>query len=458
MQKIDIRDNTELYDVARLFYGDDVPVAYLSKVGEIYCVEIADKRYEFDGSSDKYSAIFNNREGRLSKIALYDALSRHTGHKMPWGALTGVRPSKLFYECLAAGKSAGEATDIMRDVYRVDDARACILRRIIYAQKNKIYFSHDYINLYIHIPYCTTRCSYCSFVSAPISKNIAQSKRYVELLCDEISRSVALLGEYGKKILSVYIGGGTPTALDAEDIDKLLSAVAVGECEYTCEAGRPDTIDERKADILLKHGVNRVCVNPQTLCDETLVKIGRRHSSEDFFRAYDIVKSRGFDVNCDLIAGLADETPADFARSFEGIKNLQPENITVHSLSQKNGSEIRYDENINGTAPEMIDYALSDLGAYRPYYLYRQKRQAGNLENIGFSLPGKECVNNITTMEETVGVMACGAGAISKYVGGGNIARFANLRDIGLYIERYEEKLQAKNAFFAECFSSHKES
>lgn len=200
------------------------------------------------------------------------------------------------------------------------------------------------------------------------------------------------------------------------------------------------------------HGVNRVCVNPQSLCDETLKEIGRSHTVEVFYRAFDAVRARGFDINCDLIAGLGSETAEQFRISFDKIKSLRPENITVHALSKKNGSGIRYERGENGAAAEMSEYALGARGEYRPYYLYRQKRQAGNLENVGFSLVGRECVNNITTMEETVGVMACGAGAISKAIGGGNIKRFANMRDVPLYLSRYEEKLSAKLDAFTSAF------
>ncbi|MCM1367374.1 MAG: coproporphyrinogen dehydrogenase HemZ [Roseburia sp.] len=449
----DIKNNTELADVARLFFGDDFPhIEVAADCGNTFGVFIDGKQYAFTYDGDAYGVIPQaHRTTRLSKIALYDALSAHTGRKMIWGALTGVRPTKLFYECLNGGYSLDECADILKTVYRIDGSRAEILKEIVTVQSGKVRFPSDCINLYVHIPYCTTRCTYCSFVSTPIDKNMAQAERYVDLLCDEVKRSLDFLYAHGKKILSVYIGGGTPTALDDGLLRKLLDGIGVHDCEYTCEAGRPDTVTESKADIIKEHGVTRVCVNPQTLNDATLAAIGRRHTAEDFFRAFETVKSRGFDINCDLIAGLADETLDIFIESFEKTKALKPQNITVHSLSKKNGSEIRYAAGENACASEMTDYALSHLGDYRPYYLYRQKRQAGNLENVGFSLPDKECINNITTMEESVGVMACGAGAISKIVKGGNIVRFANMRDVALYIDRYEEKLKAK----FDCFENN---
>lgn len=457
MYVADIRANTELTDVARLFYGDGFPPISVAENDGVFNVVIDGRNYEFTYNDDVYNVIpAEHRLGRTSKIALYDALREHTGKSMPWGALTGVRPTKLFYECLRVGQTTEQARNTMREVYRVSSTRADILRRIAAAQNGKIFYPSEYYNLYVHIPYCTTRCTYCSFVSAPISKNMRQSYDYVKLLCDEIQRSVDFLLSHGKKILSVYIGGGTPTALDAAALDELLSAIGDFGCEYTCEAGRPDTVADDKVDVMKKHGVTRVCVNPQTLNDRTLAAIGRNHDTARFYEAYNAVAKRGFDINCDLIAGLDGESVDDFIRSFDGVLNLGPQNITVHSLSKKNGSAIRYDDGENLQTSAMLDYALEHCGDYRPYYLYRQKRQAGNLENVGFSIVGKECINNITTMEETVGVMACGAGAISKIIENGNITRFANMRDVPLYMSRYAEKTAAKLDCFANIFDNNK--
>lgn len=448
---VDIKSNNELYDVAKLFFGDDCPDISFAESGERdYSVSIDGRVYNYAYNDGFYNVIpAAHRTARLSKIAVYDALKEHTGRNMPWGALTGVRPTKLFYECLRECNSNDDAISLMQKIYRVSPMRADILSKIIDAQKGKINFGGDYYNLYVHIPYCTTRCRYCSFVSMPIDKCKAQSVEYVRLLCDEIGRSVEYLSKRGKKLLSVYIGGGTPTALDENTLDILLSAIESEGVEYTCEAGRPDTVTKEKCKIMKSHGVTRVCVNPQTLNETTLKKIGRSHSVKQFFDAYECAKSIGFDINCDLIAGLEDENFDDFIRSYNGIIELLPQNITVHSLSKKNGSAIRYTAGQNDNTSLMLDYVLNNLSGYNPYYLYRQKRQACNLENIGLSLSGKECVNNITTMEETVSVVACGAGAISKIVDNGGIVRHANVRDVGLYITEYDKRLSAK----LECFS-----
>ncbi|MDE5593310.1 MAG: coproporphyrinogen dehydrogenase HemZ [Clostridiales bacterium] len=449
---VDIKTNTELADVAKLFYFGDCPNISLSVDGErSFSVNIDGKLSTHSYDADFYSVIpQEHRVRRLSKIAVYDALCEHTGRIMPWGALTGVRPTKLFYECLREGFSAQDATTLMQKVYRISAARADVLNKIVQSQRGKVFFSNDYYNLYVHVPYCTTRCSYCSFVSLPITKCKEQSYEYVRLLCDEIKQSMDFLAARGKKLLSVYIGGGTPTALDEKALDELLSAINAGGVEYTCEAGRPDTVTREKCEIMKSHGVTRVCVNPQTLNNETLVKIGRSHTVKQFYDAYDCAKNCGFDINCDLIAGLEDEKPNDFIASYNGIMQLAPHNITVHSLSKKNGSAIRYTDGENVGTVQMLNYVLANMNNYNPYYLYRQKRQACNLENIGLSLQGKECINNVTTMEETVSVVACGAGAISKLVYDDKIIRHANVRDVGLYITEYDDRLKAKH----DCFSN----
>lgn len=455
MQRFDIRQNAELCDVARLFFDEDIPTAAIVCDGFSYVVEIFDRTFSFDYSDIADSIPQSRQAARLSKIALYDALASLTGEVKPWGALTGVRPTKLVYEALAAGRNENEAIAVMSEIYRVSKKRADILGEIIRAQRGKILFQNEYVNLYVHIPFCPSRCNYCSFVSVPMDKkHAAEARLYVELLCKEIRETLLFLNSRGLKILSAYIGGGTPTALDGQSLDSVLGAIGDVGCEYTCEAGRPDSVTEEKMSIMRRHGVTRICINPQTLNDATLEKIGRRHTAEQFFKAYDIAVKCGVDINCDLIAGLNDETEEDFSRSFDGVKALCPQNITVHSLAKKNGSGIRYDGGENLRTAAMTEYAFSHSNGYSPYYLYRQKRQACNLENVGFAVLGKECINNITTMEETVSVVACGAGAISKYVGGGKIARFANMRDLKLYAERFDEKLAGKLEFFGSLYDS----
>lgn len=449
MSKTELRSDTELYDVARLFYGDDCPHIFVERDGDVFSVE-QNEQVEYYTFADDITSLIpaEHRVKRLAKIALYDALCKKTGRAMPWGTLTGVRPTKLFYELMRFGLSRENAQEAMEKIYRVSPSRSAILNEIVEAQNGKLHFPGT-CNLYVHVPYCTTRCSYCSFVSLPVDKRPRETEAYMDALCREIEASLKFLRDNDIKLLSVYIGGGTPTAPGDADFSKMLDAIGHVGCEYTCEAGRPDTVTKEKCAIMKEHGVTRVCVNPQTLNDDTLATIGRSHTKDEFFSAYETVEKFGFDINCDLIAGLPGESLHDFINSFDGVKALAPQNLTVHSLSKKNGSALRYQEGENDETAAMLEFALNNAGGYRPYYLYRQKRQSGNLENVGFSIPGKECVNNITTMEETVPVMACGAGAISKIFVGKDIVRHANMRDVGLYLSRFDERLEAKLAAFA---------
>ncbi len=409
----------------------------------IYCENFC---HSGDELSDK------KREKRAAKTAMYNALKDYTKAVMPWGSLTGIRPTKLAYEYLSDGGDISNLTDYMVEKYDILPKKAEILKNIVLCQTEYLVNPDEYVNLYVHIPFCTTKCVYCAFITHVVDKFKKIIEPYTDCLVKEIEQSVSSIKRSGKKIYSIYVGGGTPTALPDDCFEKVLSALPSG-VEFTCEAGRPDTITREKAEIMKKNGVTRVCVNPQSLCDETLEKIGRKHTSADFFAAYELIKSYEFDINVDLIAGLCDETESVFLSSVEKIALLRPDNVTVHTLSVKNGSALKNEggEVKNSDVEKMVDdaYDLLTEAGYSPYYLYRQKNMLGNLENIGYSLPGKICANNVTTMEETLSVVACGAGAISKRIfPKGRIERLANLRDASLYIEQESQRLQKKLEFF----------
>lgn len=449
----------ELEDVIRLFFpdGDGAPerITQACKDDTSLRVEIT-----LDGRSFSFEKTIENREGeahkreykRFNKRCLYDALSEHTGVKLPWGSLTGVRPTKLAYELVRGGADVAEAVRQLQSVYRVDKSKAELIGEILKAQQGIYTESEELYNLYVHIPFCVSRCKYCSFVTeVPKGKN-SSVEPYVEALTEEIRRTKAALESGGKKVLSVYIGGGTPTALDAGQLGRVLEAAYCGDVEYTCEAGRPDTVTDEKLLVMADCGVNRICVNPQTLCDETLKRIGRSHDSAEFFEAYRMARKYPFIINTDLIAGLEGETLEVFENTLDKISELSPENITVHTLSRKNGAELRYEKYSHGSEVEaMVLSARKKLKAlgYIPYYVYRQKRMVGNLENTGYCKIGTQCVNNVTTMEECVGVAACGAGAIGKrvFVSENRIERLANVRDVRLYLEQFEERLEKKLKF-----------
>jgi len=452
----------EILDVTRLFRDkltDDDKIVHRFEFfnNEINnFVSINNEEYVYSDiiSVSQSEELLHKRElKRACKTAVYKALKEYTGLVVPWGSLTGIRPTKLAYEYLNCGGSVDNLVDFLVKKYDILPQKAKILKNIVLCQVEYVGLDEHFVNLYVHIPFCITKCSYCSFVTHVVDKCKKMIEPYVALLKKEIESSIDLIYSEGKAIHSIYIGGGTPTALDDQSLEIVLKACSGFNVEFTCEAGRPDTITESKLLLMKKYGVTRVCVNPQTVNDKTLVKIGRKHSSEDFFNSYNLVKSLGFDVNVDLIAGLEDESFEDFKRSFDSVVALKPENFTVHTLCIKNGSELKNSGGSNNSdIVRMVDYAeetAKELG-YVPYYLYRQKQMLGNFENVGFCLPGKECVNNITTMEEVLTVVGCGAGAISKRVFNAEhrIERYANLRDVKLYIEEFDDRVKKKVNFF----------
>lgn len=440
----DFAIESELGDVVRLFFDldkTDITIdcfflentPYIAIDGEFYYVTLKGR-------------IGEKKFSRLCKAELYRVLSAYTGKSFSWGALTGVRPTKLGYEIAASGEDIIEGLT----AYGVSNRKAAVIKRVI---DNQSGFSRSLnkVNFYIHIPFCTTRCSYCSFVSLPVNKNEKLMAQYVDYLIREIASGAETLDKGGYEVDSIYIGGGTPTALSKQQLESVLNAIPYKGVEFTVEAGRPDTITESKLDIMEKCGVTRISVNPQSFSDKTLEAIGRAHTADDVKAIYAKAKGR-FIINMDLIAGLDKETHSDFLYTINEAVKLRPENITVHTLARKNGSALKASEaEMTTGVSEMVESAFDILtkSGYEPYYLYRQKNMLENLENIGYCLPNTVCANNVTTMEEFYSVFACGAGAISKRLfGGGRIERHANLRDVKLYIEQFEERLNKKTNFF----------
>lgn len=394
---------------------------------------------------------------RACKLAVFKALSDYTGIRPPWGSLTGIRPSKLVYDMLGKGLSLDECKKKLQIDFCVSEEKSRLICEIVKNQSGIYVRDNRLFNLYVHIPFCATKCYYCAFATELASKSEKLFPEYVELLRREIEEAVGFITEHGR-LFSVYVGGGTPTTLSAGCIHALFDGFPFRDVEFTIEAGRPDSITDEKLSAIKDVGASRICVNPQSLNDETLVKIGRAHTSRDFFDKYALARKYGFDINVDLIAGLNGETVADFSRSLDGVAVLRPENVTVHTLSRKNGSQLKQDGKYdNSEIAEMTDYARAAMAGngYLPYYLYRQKQMLGNLENVGYTLPGKQCVNNVTTMEDCMSVIACGAGAITKAVDlqRGKITRFAALRETALYIERFDEKAEEKRNFLQKQFT-----
>ncbi len=389
------------------------------------------------------------------KKAIYLAFSEFTGKAFPWGSLTGIRPSKLIYDMFDEGLSIDECGFTLQNRYFVSEEKSKLICDIVKNQASYVNCDDKLFNLYVHIPFCTSKCSYCSFTTQLLDKSLNVIDDYLSTLKREIVRSIEFINANGK-LLSVYVGGGTPTAISAEQIFLLFDGVNFSNVEFTIEAGRPDTITKEKLDAIKNVGATRICVNPQSLNDNTLKAIGRSHTAQDFYEKYELASIYGFDVNVDLIAGLANESLDDFIYTLNKTIELSPDNVTVHTLSRKNGSNLKLTgvSYTNDEIEAMTSFARRELGksGYIPYYLYRQKQMLGNLENVGYCKSGKQCVNNISTMEEFNSVIACGAGAISKIVQGrpSKIERFANMRDVKLYLDRFDERLEAKEKFLLE--------
>ncbi len=370
------------------------------------------------------------------KLAMYRAVLRSGHPKPPWGALTGVRPGKLLSPLLAAGLPEADALHRFEKGYDVSHDRAllCLDASRMTLQADASLQPND-VCLYIGIPFCPTRCAYCSFVSQATGKNTEQIPPFLAALCRELTAVAGQIQSCGLRLVSVYMGGGTPTTLTAPQLDALfrrledeadLSALR----EWTVEAGRPDTITEEKLLVLRRHGVNRISVNPQSMSDSVLAAIGRKHTADDILQALQLVrKAGGFAVNMDLIAGLPTDTVEGFHRTLDAVLALGPENITVHTLSIKRGARLTFGEESlpSGEAvASMLDEANERLRSadYLPYYLYRQKNMSGGFENIGWSRPGYENFYNIAIMEELCSILAIGAGGSTKLIrrdGGKNI-------------------------------------
>ena len=396
-----------------------------------------------DGLSELYLKRYLKR---FLKRDLYDYFAALTGVDLSYGSLTGIRPTKLLYELIDEGKGRDELVDF----FRVSPAKADLIAEIVDVQKGVIATELDKQDWFVNVPFCPSRCHYCSFLSEVIRPKKSNLPAYVEALIRDIT-----CVEARKERRAIYIGGGTPTSLSAEQLDRVLAAIDAKGEEFTVEAGRPETLTAEKLAVMKARGVTRVSVNPQTFKQETLDLVGRRHTVDDIFEAYRLVRAAGnFDVNMDLITMLPGESLDDLKRSIDIAIDLSPENITVHSLSIKRGSifaETKYDNFSDGLAEKMSDYALEALerAGYRPYYMYRQKNTSGRLENIGYAKEGKVCKYNIDIMEETHDIYASGAGAISKRLfGNGRIERLAEVKEIKGYLERLDEMLEKKIAFF----------
>lgn len=385
-------------------------------------------------------------EKRFSKLCLYNALSNHFGVTLKWGALTGIRPAKM-------ARDLGENFEReFSSVFGVHDKKIKLVKEILQVQE-KIYDKYsNHSGLFIGIPFCPSRCLYCSFISEEIGKS-----KYIKEYKNALVKEINALPNSAVNVRSVYVGGGTPVCLEDEDFYEILSAVKgkiPPNIEFTVEAGRPDVITEKKLQIMKDAGVTRVCVNPQTFSNDTLKLIGRKHTASDVIEKFKLVKSYGFLVNCDVIAGLSGESFQDFQNTIDTAVSLNADNITVHTLCLKKGAKLKTEtERLKvDFIDQMIDYSYTALkgAGYKPYYMYRQKYAAENLENVGYAKPNTECIYNVDVMEENSNNPACGANAVSKrvYASENRIERYGTPKDIKTYIEKIDKIIDEKNKFF----------
>lgn len=459
----------ELENLTRLFFPNE-------KITVIRDFSEPQPPYIYTEVSDKITisvniGSFNKSETAVKKLTdddhelvsaqlLYKLLCDFTGLTQPWGILTGVRPVKLLRR-LAEESNEEQAVKKFEKDFFVSNEKIALSRETEHNERKILELSKpESFSLYVGIPFCPSRCSYCSFVMASIERAEKLIEPYTKLLCEEIKRTAEIANKFGLRLETVYFGGGTPTTLSAEQLDTVLGTVNksfdMSTCrEFTVEAGRPDTIDIAKLFALKENKVDRISINPQTVNDEVLKTIGRKHTAQQFFDAFELARKCGFDnINTDLIAGLPTDTPESFKNSLDSIVRLNAECITVHTLCMKRASRlttegVTLDLQQARDAREMLAYTQNILGQneYIPYYMYRQSRMVGNLENVGWSKKGFESLYNVYVMDETHTILACGSGGVTKLKRNNPdyLERIFNFKYPYEYIDRFDELIQRKS-------------
>lgn len=396
---------------------------------------------------------------RLCKVTLYELLKAETGKRPPWGSLTGIRPTRLLYEKLAEGLTMEQAAAALETEFDVTPEKTALLRDIVTVQLTLPQPKPEEADLYVSVPFCRTRCAYCSFPGEAVGKG-KQIPPYLEAALWELEEARRLFDRAGLRLRAVYVGGGTPTALNEDDFARLMNRVRElfpHGIEYTVEAGRPDTITKAKLETLKRLDIGRISINPQTMNDATLVRIGRDHTARQTVDAFLLAREMGFqDINMDVIAGLPGEGLGEFRHTMEAIAALQPDSMTVHTLAIKRSSRLNLehaplpDPAVAADMVRLGGETARSLGL-EPYYLYRQKYMAGQQQNVGYARPGAACLYNIGMMEETCSVVAVGAGAISKRVFPNRelrIERAPNVTSVAEYIQRVREMAGRKETLF----------
>ncbi len=391
----------------------------------------------------------------IIKKSVFFACKKLSDMPTPWGISTGIRPAKTARMMLDENKCDEEILRYMEEEFFITPKKAelClnVAKREYELLKNRV---ENGVSLYLGVPFCPTRCAYCSFISQAVAHNQKFVKPYVDALIKEIEATALMAESFGYKAETIYFGGGTPTTLSPEDLDRLIKRVK--SCfdisalsEFTVEAGRPDTFSDEMLGVLWENGVSRISINPQTMNQKTLDKIGRRHSVEDTIKAFEMTKKYDFSINADLIAGLPDESTEDFKKTVKEVCDLSPDAVTVHTMYLKRAARLISDFEKLRFASDMdsmvqLSYDYLTASGYNPYYLYKQKNTLGNLENVGFSREGHESLYNIYIMEEIQTILAMGGGASTKMVKGDRIERVFNPKEAADYINRIDEIIEKK--------------
>ena len=419
---------------------------------------------KIDGKYAEAKRTAENDHARNMELAVFGVLTEILSIRPKWGVLTGIRPVKLAMQLHDMGLSEEEIRKKLKEERLVSDEKLDLLFTTMeHELEIRASSRPNSVSLYISIPFCPSRCSYCTFTSHSVEKAAKLIPQYVELLCGELKDIAVLIDEIGLHLETVYMGGGTPTVLTAKQLDRVLSTVnesfdMTGVRELTVEAGRPDTITAEKLAVLKKNGVGRISINPQTMDDEVLAAIGRKHTAEDVKNAFALAKTFGFDsINMDLISGLPGDNMEKFRKTIAEVIAMNPDNITLHTLTVKHGANLApmAQSVFAATADAMNEYAYGEFAkaGYFPYYLYRQKGTVDNLENVGFCKPGKEGIYNIFIMDETHTVLSAGAGGVTKLKApyDKKIERIFNFKYPYEYIERFElmneRKEQVRNFY-----------
>ncbi len=441
--------------LTNLSHKDDLINVYVEIIfqGKSY---FSDCFFPFSSSETDKKIIKKNYTCSVTK-AFVKTAKQIRNINLPWGVMSGIRPAKVVRQYREEGYSDEEIKNILTTLYETTEEKASLAMTVADNEKRILsMIGKNSVSLYIGIPFCPTRCLYCSFVSTDIRKSGKYMDKFSDLLVEEIKKTGEILKKCSFYVENIYIGGGTPTTLSCDNLKKIFDAlneyiITDKLREYTLEAGRPDTITIQKLECAKKAGVNRISINPQTMNDDTLKKIGRCHSSEMIIDAYKMARDCGFDcINMDLIAGLPDESFENFKYSLDEVIKMNPENITVHSMCVKKAAALRFSDvelTKSREMNKMLDYTQQCMKNCNkePYYMYRQKNISGNLENVGYAPKEKMSFYNINIMEEAQTIIALGGGAVTKVVMGERIERIFNFKDPYDYIKRFDEIISKKD-------------